>query len=73
MPLLGNPRTECPYHMWHYWKAKYGAVEALISQYPKTLEQTPALKLAVAQIQVAEAAISQIMDQLVTKEEDGNG
>jgi hypothetical protein len=48
-------------HMWEYWKDKRGIKEALQYDCPVTLQGNETLRLALVQIQSAEALIDNIM------------
>ena len=47
--------------MWPYWRDKHGVAYALRYQYSEMVEKDDRLRLALAQIDMAEAAIEQIM------------
>lgn len=50
--------------LWSHYRDRSTIKEAVKDCFPKTLESNPNLKLAVAQIEVAEAAIDSIMSNL---------
>lgn len=52
-----------PANMWGYWRDDKGIIDALRLQYQEMIEKDPRLKAALTMVEVAEAAIDQIMKE----------
>jgi hypothetical protein len=49
------------YHMWEYWRDKYGYEDALKDYYPDDVANTRQLEFALSQLKMAEIMIDTIM------------
>lgn len=58
---LSNTTDATP--MWPYWRDERGIIDALRLQYSEAIGVDPRLRLAMTQIEMAEAAIDQIMTE----------